>query len=544
MNICIEQLIIKIMKKINTSGCNSTESNKTEVQLNEEQNGLHDPITSCNSSPEYGIKRYDIDLKSKWVKISEITVPSIHSQVYNSKGQLDSALVESIRQKGILNPLLISQNYTIISGVNRYRIAQYLGINEVPAIFVKTECVEEIDIVNSNIQRVKKLSELYKEYKIIKKVMNISRGMRSDIKGNGNKKIESILGISRSTISRLIKIERLATKLYDGNIHNINKVWEMVDCSKYGVTGTLKYLKNKLRVEENTNQNQIDIKGNGFNIYNKCSSKMEELKDNSVDLHICSPPYYGGIRSYCLGENELGWEATGTEYIDKLCQHFQDTKRVLKETGSLVVNISETKDKKTKDLELIPMRFAIKMKEKGWRLSGMYIWLKPNPRPIPGIGFNTMNVFEYLFHFTKSDVYKFNRDWLKNEKDSSLTKHIFGNISNGKNLKDIIDLRENSSEGIVNIPVANNSILKNECRKNGIELDHSATFPITIPLIFISLLTEIGDLVIDGFNGTGTTCAAGLKLSRNYVGYELNKNYIRTTETRMNLIKNEINNAA
>jgi DNA modification methylase len=497
----------------------------------------------CKPEPFVGIKRFELDTKIKWVKTSILQVPEIHKQVYKEVRVLDEALIQSIKCQGIMTPLIITKNYSIISGVNRFRVASFLGIDVVPVIYSDCEEVNSEEVVGSNIQRIKAYSIIYKEYIILRKAFGISQGSRSDKTGKGNKHLKIILGVSRATLSRLIKIDRLAQSLFGDNNEKKDEIWEMVDNPQKGIPSTIKYLKRLILQRNKLNEKYEHLIVDGFAVYNSSSFELKELDAETVALHICSPPYFGAIRNYETGENQLGWEHTPDLYVENLVKHFESTKRVLKASGSLVVNLGDTSTFENQGKALTPAKFVVKMQENGWHIVSTYIWLKERVRPISYTN-KPINTFEYLFHFSKSENYYFNREWLENEKDPIYNQLIFGNQPTGKVIKDLFDLREGANDGILKSLVSQNRNLKNVCESVGVEMNHTATFPIIIPSVFINLLTKEGDLVIDGFNGTGTTGAACKVLGRNYVGYELNKNYIDISLVRMNLVETKLKNAA
>ena len=83
----------------------------------------------------------------------------------------------------------------------------------------------------------------------------------------------------------------------------------------------------------------------------------------------------------------------------------------------------------------------------------------------------------------------------------------------------------------------NNHELRVECEKIGISLTHNATFPKEIPLVAILSTSRPGDVVVDMFNGTGTTGEVAVATGRQYVGYELSPVYMKFTEVRMETLK-------
>jgi DNA modification methylase len=96
--------------------------------------------------------------------------------------------------------------------------------------------------------------------------------------------------------------------------------------------------------------------------------------------------------------------------------------------------------------------------------------------------------------------------------------------------------------------VANTKKLSNQCETEGFSLTHSATFLAEVPGLLVLLTSKEGDLVVDPFNGTGTTGEVCKVLGRSYVGYDLNPEFIMATEVRMknttlemNIIRHDFN---
>jgi site-specific DNA-methyltransferase (adenine-specific) len=182
---------------------------------------------------------------------------------------------------------------------------------------------------------------------------------------------------------------------------------------------------------------------------------LPTLQPGSVDMLITSPPYWS-CRDYGV-EEQLGREETYEEYLDKLLAIFNEARRVLKEPGSVWVNIGDvyssgnnlgnilrkervgTPSKKLhtscpkKSLIGLPMRFCIKMIDNGWILRNTIIWHKPNCVPISCKDRFTTD-FEYLYFFTKRPHYYFEQQlepsiWASRDKRSLIKGGV---ASNGK----------------------------------------------------------------------------------------------------------------
>ncbi len=155
---------------------------------------------------------------------------------------------------------------------------------------------------------------------------------------------------------------------------------------------------------------------------------LKNFEDECINCVMTSPPYWA-LRDYGV-EGQLGLELTFEEYIDKLCNIFDEIKRVLQKDGTCWVNLGDTyggsgkgagfegakeswnfKKKPEynfpdKSLAVIPFRFAIEMINRGWILRNTIIWKKPNCMPSSAKDRFTVD-FEYLFFFSKSKKYWF-----------------------------------------------------------------------------------------------------------------------------------------
>jgi DNA modification methylase len=165
---------------------------------------------------------------------------------------------------------------------------------------------------------------------------------------------------------------------------------------------------------------------------------LKQLDSNSVDCCITSPPYWS-LRDYHV-EGQLGLEKTYQEYIDRLCNVYEEVRRVLKDTGTCWINIGDSysnsggagsgayrdkhtafgkvvggvgqsvphtcKDLPAKSLCNIPAKFSIAMQDRGWILRNEIIWHKPNCMPSSVKDRFTVD-FEKVFFFVKKPDYYF-----------------------------------------------------------------------------------------------------------------------------------------
>ena len=255
-----------------------------------------------------------------------------------------------------------------------------------------------------------------------------------------------------------------------------------------------------------------------------CVDIVRQMPDASVDLVLTSPPYadsrrttYGGI--------------VPDKYVEWFLPRSEQFLRVLKPTGSFVLNIKEKAvdgERHTYVLELI-----IALRKQGWLWTEEYIWHKKNC--FPGKWPNRFrDAWERCLHFTKAKKFKMNQDAVRvpmgDWADSRLR-------SLGKNDVVRYDSQVGSGFGknIANwqgrtMAYPTNVLhLATECGNK----EHSAAFPRALPEWFIKLLTDEGDTVLDPFAGSGTTCEVAIRLNRAAIGVEILPQYFDMAQGRI-----------
>ncbi len=289
--------------------------------------------------------------------------------------------------------------------------------------------------------------------------------------------------------------------------------------------------------------------------------KLKELPDESVDCVITSPPYWA-LRDYGV-DGQLGLEPTFQEYITKLCDIFDEVKRVLKKEGTCWVNIGDTyggsgagtwqnkpPDAKSKEvytmpygkssvskmrgtmldkcLLQIPSRFAIEMSNRGWILRNEIIWHKPNAMPSSASDRFTVD-FEKVFFFVKNKKYYFEQQFDKytepiNRWGGNMVKRLAGADEYGmkQRIRDYRPVEDGKNKRTV-------WTINTKPYKDA----HFATFPEKLIEPMVLAGCPKGGVVLDIFMGSGTTLAVAKRLERQGMGIELNPNYIKLAEKRL-----------
>jgi DNA modification methylase len=286
-----------------------------------------------------------------------------------------------------------------------------------------------------------------------------------------------------------------------------------------------------------------------------CIEQMRTLPDQSVHTCVTSPPYFG-LRDYGH-EGQIGLEETPDAFVAKLVEVFREVRRVLRDDGTLWLNLGDTYAQKggrgeqgatsarqgranvkaqekrasltppsglkPKDLIGIPWRVAFALQSDGWYLRQDIIWHKPNPMP-ESVRDRCTKAHEYVFMLSKGPRYYFDAEAIKEPAaESSLARlsqptlaHQAGSArvpgkTNG-NMKAVGgEMRNRRSVWTVTTKPYSGA--------------HFATFPPDLIEPCILAGAPVGGTVLDPFGGSGTTAGVAVKHGRKAILCELNPEY-------------------
>ena len=448
----------------------------------------------------------------------KLPLDQIHSHPLNETiydlSNIDD-LVTSIGEVGLLTPVVVNQQYQLISGHRRIEATRRLGWDEVDVevIEIASEDEEKSLLVHYNKQRVKTSREIINEAETLRPLYKVGQGKRSDLtsvhpnKSSGRDALAEAVGIASSRLGKLLFIQRenpdFITAIDEGKL-TVNQAYTH-----------LSRLKNERDAKTPSPKKKHQSTTESFVFHHKSSDLMEEMDTGSIDLIFTSPPYwnkrdYAGV--------SLGAERSPDDFVDNLVTHLGACSRVIKETGSFFLNMGDTY--KDGNLMNLPHRVVIKLQDAGWILRNTIIWNKTNPKPHSGKT-SLSPTYEFIFHLVRSSKYKYNQILAPNKSDADFRvprhREVGGSVPDmvypmmprdGKNMGDFWD------ESVVKTAVA-----KNISTPEGVE--HPAPFPeeiITLPILQTSKEFE---LVLDPFMGSGTVGRVCDKLERSFVGYDL-----------------------
>ena len=234
-------------------------------------------------------------------------------------------------------------------------------------------------------------------------------------------------------------------------------------------------------------------------LYCKSSESMEELPDNSVHLMITSPPYNVG-KEY---DNDL----TIDEYLELLTAVFAQTRDKLVTGGRACINIANIGRKPYIPLHAMIIEIMLDL---GFLMRGEIIWDKSASAGGSCAWGSWMSASNPVLRDYHEYILIFSKD--SYSKSKSQTK------------KDTIQKDDfiQWTKSIWTFPAVNAK-----------RIGHPAPFPIELPHRLINLYSYEGDVVLDPFCGSGTTCIAALQNNRNYIAYDNNAEYIELAQQRI-----------
>lgn len=317
---------------------------------------------------------------------------------------------------------------------------------------------------------------------------------------------------------------------------------------------------------------------------------LRTLPDKYCRCCVTSPPYYG-LRDYGVA-GQIGLEPKLRDYMDRLVEVFAEVKRVLTDDGTLWVNIADsyagsgkgaarypenakkykqgsnvgsvgcaaiTKakfDLPAKNLIGIPWRLAFALQDDGWILRQDIIWDKSNCMP-ESVRDRCTKSHEYIFLFAKRQRYYFNSEALLEPAVGFNNEPIAGSVGafgqeqsrrrkgNSKTFRGGKYTEQNTFDNSRELSRNSHGNCENNTGKRRMRsvwnmattasgsVTHYAKFPNELAERCILCGTAEGDVVLDPFVGSGTTCRVANRYGRQYIGIDLNPEYCKAAEAEI-----------
>lgn len=313
---------------------------------------------------------------------------------------------------------------------------------------------------------------------------------------------------------------------------------------------------------------------------------LRTLPDKCCRCCVTSPPYFN-LRDYGV-PGQIGLEPTMQEYIARLVEVFTEVKRVLADDGTLWVNIADSygqnfrwgnkekasskqlsnrgtvafmdKSKKmnlpNKNLMGIPWRLAFALQDSGWILRQDIIWSKSNCMP-ESVRDRCTKSHEYIFLLSKQQRYYFNSEAILEPAVGFNNEPIAGSIGafgqeqsrrrkgNSKTFRGGKYTAQNTFDNSRELSRDSHGNCENNTGKRRMRsvwnmattasggVTHYAKFPNELAERCILCGTAEGDIVLDPFVGSGTTCRVANRYGRQYIGIDLNPTYCKAAEAEI-----------
>jgi DNA modification methylase len=317
-----------------------------------------------------------------------------------------------------------------------------------------------------------------------------------------------------------------------------------------------------------------------------CLEVLKTIPGKSIDCCVTSPPYFG-LRDYGH-EEQIGNEGIPEEFVLRLVTIFNEVSRVLKDEGTLWLNLGDsyasgpknrtpeqatrlsnlngglktqlqslvkknsvTGNLKPKDLIGVPWMVAFALRSSGWYLRQDIVWHKPNPMP-ESVTDRCTKSHEYIFLMSKSIKYYYDHEAIKTESKDPLddirrieaqtwdNKNTPDRLRNGFRPKKISHFGNRNGE-LNGLHSGNHYFGLEKANKRSVWTvntkpysdAHFATFPEDLIVDCIKAGCPEGGIVLDPFMGAGTTALVARKLNRNFIGIELNPVYVKLANRRL-----------
>lgn len=286
---------------------------------------------------------------------------------------------------------------------------------------------------------------------------------------------------------------------------------------------------------------------------------LKSMPSKHAQAIVTSPPYWG-LRDYGV-EGQLGLEKTPEEYVVRVVEIFREARRVLRSDGTLWLNLGDSyahpntggngatggrdkstlqskmppinttpvkkhmpKNLKPKDLVGIPWRVAFALQADGWYLRSDIIWSKPNPMP-ESVTDRPTKAHEYIFLMSKSEKYYYDHEAIKEpttwkddrvrDRETTKLNNVPGRSRMGGLTTNQYDKRNKRSVWTV--------------QTRAFKAAHFAVFPPALISPCILAGAPVDGIVLDPFNGSGTTGREAKRLKRQYIGIDINAEYLDMT---------------
>ncbi|WP_318493297.1 DNA-methyltransferase [Photobacterium leiognathi] len=261
-------------------------------------------------------------------------------------------------------------------------------------------------------------------------------------------------------------------------------------------------------------------------VHGDCFDVIEGVPSESVDLIITSPPY--------ADRRKLQYDSvSANEYVQWFIPLAKEIKRVLKPTGSFILNIKPHCEKGERSLYVFKLVLAL-VEVVGFRFTDEFCWTKVGmPGKFKG---RFKNAFEPCYHFTVSSNYTFNPyDVATPAKETSIKRYSRGGGNVTNNGSGFAGLRGGENKSKLALP-SNHLHFPNTLNQFSTNIKHPAVFPIGLCDFFVKAFSNKNDVVLDPFMGSGRVGVSAIRNGRKFIGIEKKKTFFDLSVSDIELV--------
>ena len=465
------------------------------------------------------------DLKTPTQIIAAAALPPLSSD-------LRDALRGRIEAGGATEPLVVwAERQAVLDGVERLTIYKRLGLDVAPVVMVELNNDQEAIAyrISCNLTR-RHLNDWQRARMAAESVLRNST-KRANGKGNKWDDIERIYKVKRDMVTQAQRIlkdgpkflrendySKLIEQLNVGQKATYSAFNKVVDASNL-MTGKPKLSTddkpvNPMRKSKDKASDLASVSVNSITAIH-CVDGMRQFSDNSVDLIVTSPPYHGINEDYGGVYNPSATYGKFFRLMESCCKEFG---RIVKDGGTVAINCDNATSHTDKrdDAYRYPQTYDTLnlLRANGFIYFDTVVWVKIIP---PGSKPSSGNIQSPRFRSRYESIVIATK--------GKPAKHSYGEVEGAT--PDHYLSREEAQLWGENVWI---DISTRSGRADTGE--HHCPFPPPLPERLIKLFTNPGALVLDPFNGSGTTTAVAAKLKRRYIGFDLNKDYVAHARER------------
>jgi site-specific DNA-methyltransferase (cytosine-N4-specific) len=309
-----------------------------------------------------------------------------------------------------------------------------------------------------------------------------------------------------------------------------------------------------MRIRSPTDAPKLDLSRCDF-ITGDARIELRKMRSESVNVVICSPPYWPTKRAY--GGRGIGYEPTLQDYVSNLVAIFHEGRRVLKDTGVLWLVVGDSYstgggrfkqdgykenrpsqkqlmpkgeayqagDRSPGNLLLIPERLAMGLQDDGLVLRQKIIWDKGWVRPESAKD-RVTQTYDTVLMFAKGKGYYYDQDPLR----EPVVKPY---AAPDRQKPGLMRREANRDLRVISNPMGRNSGSVWRINSGNYKGKHTATFPPELVRRMIASTCDDNSLVLDPFGGAGTTAMVTLQLGHRAITIDMNGDYTREARERL-----------